>query len=56
AYVSLPHTNRLWLAFLVQRVVSAVHKDHYENFYCVTTGEKRFLLLPPSDVLFLYER
>ncbi|ELW48132.1 JmjC domain-containing protein 7 [Tupaia chinensis] len=26
-----------------------VHKDHYENLYCVVSGEKRFLLHPPSD-------
>ena len=31
-------------------------QDHYENMYCVLAGEKRFTLLPPSDVSFLYER
>ncbi|XP_064426676.1 cytosolic phospholipase A2 beta isoform X2 [Mirounga angustirostris] len=30
-----------------------VHKDHYENLYCVVSGEKRFLLHPPSDRPFI---
>lgn len=29
---------------------TSFHKDHYENLYVVITGEKRFLLLPPTDV------
>ena len=31
----------------------AVHKDHYENLYCVLSGEKHFLLHPPSDRPFI---
>lgn len=27
-----------------------------QNMYCVIRGEKHFTLLPPSDVLFLYEQ
>ncbi|TRZ00661.1 hypothetical protein DNTS_013000 [Danionella cerebrum] len=30
-----------------------VHKDHYENLYCVISGEKEFILLPPSDRPFI---
>ena len=30
------------------------HKDHYENLYVVVAGEKRFLLLPPTDVHRMY--
>lgn len=30
-----------------------VHKDHYENLYCVVSGEKYFLLHPPSDRPFI---
>ncbi|ERM94719.1 jmjC domain-containing protein 7 isoform X2 [Amborella trichopoda] len=30
------------------------HKDHYENLYAVVSGEKHFLLLPPTDVHRLY--
>lgn len=33
--------------------VLAVHKDHYENLYCVVSGEKHFLLHPPSDRPFI---
>lgn len=36
--------------------VSSTHKDHYENLYTVITGFKRFVLMPPCDVLWLYER
>lgn len=32
------------------------HKDHYENLYAVVTGEKHFLLLPPTDVHRMYIR
>jgi len=32
------------------------HKDHYENLYAVVTGEKRFLLFPPTDVHRFYIR
>ncbi|XP_028622760.1 bifunctional peptidase and (3S)-lysyl hydroxylase JMJD7 isoform X2 [Grammomys surdaster] len=32
---------------------SLVHKDHYENLYCVVSGEKHFLLHPPSDRPFI---
>ena len=38
------------------RIVSSTHKDHYENLVTVIRGVKRFCLLPPSDVLWLYER
>jgi jumonji domain-containing protein 7 len=29
---------------------TTLHKDHYENIYCVIAGQKRFLLVPPTDV------
>ena len=35
--------------------VSTLHKDNYDNLMTVITGCKRFLLLPPSDILFLQE-
>jgi len=31
----------------------AVHKDHYENIYCVVSGQKTFLLIPPTDQPFV---
>ena len=35
--------------------VSSTHKDAYENIHTVIAGVKRFCLLPPADVLWLYE-
>ena len=35
---------------------TSLHKDHYENLYAVVAGEKHFILYPPTDVHFLYER
>ncbi|XP_057766714.1 lysine-specific demethylase JMJ32 [Salvia miltiorrhiza] len=35
---------------------TSFHKDHYENLYVVITGEKRFLLLPPTDFHRTYVR
>eukprot|EP00903_Cladosiphon_okamuranus_P016618 g15329.t2 len=54
AFGNEPDAVNLWIGD--DRSVSAVHKDHYENMYCVVRGEKLFTLLPPSDVLFLYEQ
>ncbi|KAI2654169.1 Bifunctional peptidase and (3S)-lysyl hydroxylase Jmjd7 [Labeo rohita] len=30
-----------------------VHKDHYENLYCVISGQKEFILIPPTDRPFI---
>lgn len=27
-----------------------MHKDFYENIYCVVSGEKNFILHPPTDL------
>lgn len=27
-----------------------MHKDSYENIYCVVSGEKNFILHPPTDL------
>ena len=37
------------------RSVSAMHKDHYENIYCVVEGEKHFTLVSPFDYIYLQE-
>ena len=34
----------------------SVHKDPYENIYCVVRGYKDFILHPPSDLPWLYYR
>ena len=35
------------------KAVTSLHKDHYENLYCVIKGEKIFTLYPPSDRLYI---
>lgn len=32
------------------RAVTSMHKDPYENIYCVISGFKDFILIPPTDV------
>jgi hypothetical protein len=49
-----PDAVNLWMGD--ERVVSSMHKDHYENLFYVLSGEKVFNLCPPSDVPFLYEK
>jgi len=44
----------LWIGD--ERSVSSLHKDFYENFYCVIDGEKTFTLLPPGDIAFMNEK
>jgi len=38
------------------KIVSTTHKDFYNNLMTVVRGVKRICLLPPADVLWLYER
>eukprot|EP01113_Clastostelium_recurvatum_P035830 TRINITY_DN5033_c0_g1_i1.p1 TRINITY_DN5033_c0_g1~~TRINITY_DN5033_c0_g1_i1.p1 ORF type:complete len:306 (+),score=52.74 TRINITY_DN5033_c0_g1_i1:136-1053(+) len=35
--------------------VTSLHKDPYENIYCVVAGTKLFTLLPPTDLPYLYQ-
>lgn len=49
---SLPEAVNLWIGNNLSE--TSFHKDHYENLYAVVTGEKHFLLLPPTDVHRLY--
>ncbi|XP_027359910.1 jmjC domain-containing protein 7 isoform X2 [Abrus precatorius] len=51
---SVPEAVNLWIGN--QHSQTSFHKDHYENLYAVVTGEKHFLLLPPTDVHRLYIR
>eukprot|EP01048_Picozoa_sp_COSAG05_P012738 COSAG05_NODE_1300_length_5243_cov_15.420101_5_plen_460_part_00 len=53
AFGSSPDAVNLWVGD--GRAVSSVHKDHYENLYCVISGAKTFTLLPPSDIAFMGE-
>lgn len=48
AFGSKPDAVNLWIGD--ERAVTSMHKDHYENLYCVVRGKKRFTLLPPTDL------
>ncbi|KAL8151459.1 hypothetical protein V2J09_021267 [Rumex salicifolius] len=50
----LPEAVNLWIG--TARSETSFHKDHYENLYAVVSGEKHFLLLPPTDVHRMYIR
>ncbi|KAM0935252.1 putative transcription factor & chromatin remodeling &Metalloenzymes JmjC family [Dioscorea sansibarensis] len=50
----LPEAVNLWIGN--GQSETSFHKDHYENIYAVITGEKHFLLLPPTEVHRLYVR
>ncbi|KAK3871793.1 hypothetical protein Pcinc_023080 [Petrolisthes cinctipes] len=43
-----PDAVNFWMGD--ERAVTSMHKDHYENVYCVVSGHKDFILLPPTDV------
>uniref|UniRef100_A0A8D3CJ65 Bifunctional peptidase and (3S)-lysyl hydroxylase JMJD7 n=1 Tax=Scophthalmus maximus TaxID=52904 RepID=A0A8D3CJ65_SCOMX len=47
----LPDAVNFWLG--ESNAVTSMHKDHYENLYCVISGEKNFILLPPTDRPFI---
>lgn len=49
-----PEAVNLWIGNELSE--TSFHKDHYENIYAVVTGEKHFLLLPPTDVHRMYIR
>ena len=51
ATVAMPEAVNLWVGD--ERSVSSMHKDFFENLYCVVTGEKTFTLMPPADMLYL---
>ena len=42
-----PDAINFWMG--QEKAVTSLHKDHYENLYCVIKGEKHFTLYPPSD-------
>lgn len=50
----LPDAVNLWIGN--HHSETSFHKDHYENLYAVVSGEKHFLLLPPTDVHRMYIR
>ena len=42
-----PDAVNFWMG--QQQAVTSLHKDHYENLYCVVRGSKTFTLIPPCD-------
>jgi peptidyl-lysine (3S)-dioxygenase / protease len=48
----LPEAVNLWIGN--SHSVTSFHKDHYDNIYVVVSGEKHFLLLPPTEHHRLY--
>ncbi|KAM9707903.1 bifunctional peptidase and (3S)-lysyl hydroxylase JMJD7 [Menidia menidia] len=47
----LPDAVNFWLG--EANAITSMHKDPYENLYCVVSGEKHFILLPPTDRPFI---
>eukprot|EP00466_Bigelowiella_natans_P020829 jgi/Bigna1/71771/fgenesh1_pg.17_\ len=54
AFGCKPDAVNIWIGD--QRSVSSLHRDPYENMYCVIKGLKRFTLLPPTDGPYLAEQ
>ncbi|MEQ2312719.1 JmjC domain-containing protein 7, partial [Ameca splendens] len=46
-----PDAVNFWLG--EANAITSMHKDPYENLYCVISGEKHFILLPPTDRPFI---
>ena len=49
AFENMPDAVNLWIGD--GQSTSSLHKDPYENIYCVLAGEKIFTLYPPSDII-----
>jgi peptidyl-lysine (3S)-dioxygenase / protease len=47
----LPEAINLWIGD--ERSISSLHKDYFENMYCVIRGTKTFTLMPPTDIAFV---
>lgn len=48
AFNKSPDAANFWMGD--ERAVTSMHKDPYENIYCVVSGYKDFILIPPTDV------
>ena len=49
-----PDAINLWIGN--GRSTSAMHKDNYENLYCMISGVKKFVLISPMEVACVRER
>mmetsp|Transcript_1017 Transcript_1017/g.1439 ORF Transcript_1017/g.1439 Transcript_1017/m.1439 type:complete len:342 (+) Transcript_1017:156-1181(+) len=54
AFGQPPDATNIWVGD--ERSVSSLHRDPYENIYCVVQGTKTFTLLPPTDAPYLAEQ
>ncbi|XP_064625437.1 bifunctional peptidase and (3S)-lysyl hydroxylase JMJD7-like [Lineus longissimus] len=51
AFGKKPDAVNFWMG--EEKAVTSMHKDHYENLYCVIHGEKQFIIIPPTDQPFV---
>ncbi|OZJ04654.1 hypothetical protein BZG36_02891 [Bifiguratus adelaidae] len=51
---SSPDAVNFW--FGDERSVTTMHKDPYENCYAVLRGQKTFVLIPPTEAMYLHEQ
>ena len=51
AFGNPPDAVNFWMGD--SRAVTSLHKDHYENLYCVIAGKKTFILYPPTDLPYI---
>ncbi|KAL4224639.1 JmjC domain-containing protein 7 [Mactra antiquata] len=51
AFGKSPDAVNFWMGD--NRAVTSMHRDHYENLYCVIKGWKKFILHPPTDLPFI---
>lgn len=48
AFNKEPDAVNFWIGD--SRAITSMHKDPYENIYCVIAGFKDFILIPPTDL------
>lgn len=51
AFNKAPDVANFWMGD--ERAITSMHKDPYENIYCVISGYKEFILIPPTDLPFV---
>lgn len=51
AFGMKPEAVNLWMGD--EKAITSMHRDHYENLYCVVSGEKTFILHPPTDLPYI---
>lgn len=51
AFNKHPDAINFWMGDC--RAITSLHKDPYENTYCVISGYKDFILIPPTDYAYV---